>query len=129
MTSATHATRARPQPLVTGRSQGADRFPPPLTPAIIRPRCESGRVNDYMLERYVRKYLVRGRERFGYLTRRQDMVQDIVRELMPRMDVDSDGIVSMDDFLEWSRVHDLEGFVEDHASRAWDTARNCMDTM
>ena len=33
--------------------------------------CSSGRVNDYMLEKYVSKYLVRGREKAGYIARRR----------------------------------------------------------
>jgi len=75
--------------------------------------CSSGRINDYMLAKYVSKYLVRGRERSGYIARRQDMVSEIVSELMVEMDVDKDGVVSMDDFLAWSNAHSLEGFVED----------------
>ena len=43
--------------------------------------CESGRINDYMLERYVRKYLVKGRERYEASgTRRQDLVLEIVAQ-------------------------------------------------
>jgi len=76
--------------------------------------CESGRVNDYMLEKFVRKYLVRGRERSGYVARRQDMVKGIVVELMVAMDVDKDGVVSMEDFLSWSNVNNLEAFVEEY---------------
>jgi hypothetical protein len=76
--------------------------------------CSSGRVNDYMLEKYMSKYLVRGRERSGYIARRQDMVSEIVSKLMVAMDVDKDGIVSMDDFLSWSNRHSLEAFVEEY---------------
>ena len=79
--------------------------------------CSSGRINDYMLEKFVSKYLVRGRERSGYIARRQDMVADIVSELMVAMDVDKDGIVSMDDFLAWSNLHNLEAFVEEFYSQ------------
>ena len=75
--------------------------------------CESGQVNDYMLEKYVRKYLVRGRERFGTTKiRRQDLVGEIVIRAMASMDVDKDGKVSMEDFLTWSRANEVEGFVE-----------------
>ena len=63
--------------------------------------------------RYVRKYLVRGRERAGYTMRRQDMVKDIVASLMVSMDLDKDGIVSMDDFLAWSGSNLLETVVDD----------------
>jgi len=79
--------------------------------------CDSGRINDYMLEKYIRKYLVRGRERFGYVARRQDMVQGIVQEVMQAMDVDGDGIVSMDDFMQWSQVHNVETLVDDFATK------------
>jgi len=75
--------------------------------------CSSGRINDYMLEKYVSKYLVRGRERSGYIARRQDMVSDIVSKLMAVMDIDKDGVVSMDDFLAWSSKNSLEAFVEE----------------
>jgi len=75
--------------------------------------CSSGCINDYMLEKFVSKYLVRGRERSGYIARRQDMVVGIVSELMQAMDIDKDGIVSTDDFLAWSSKNSLEGFVEE----------------
>ena len=78
--------------------------------------CESGRVNDYMLERYVRKYLVRGRERHGYVVRRQDLVPEIVAKAMGDMDVDQDGKVSMDDFILWSRNNDVENMVDDYVA-------------
>ena len=60
--------------------------------------CSSGRINDYMLEKFVSKYIVRGRERSGYMARRQDMVADIVTELMVAMDIDQDGVVSWEEF-------------------------------
>ena len=76
--------------------------------------CSSGRINDYMLEKFVSKYVVRGRERSGWIARRQDMVAEIVTHLMVEMDVDKDGVVSMDDFQTWSNTNDLERFVEDY---------------
>ena len=75
--------------------------------------CRSGRINDYMLEKYVRKYLVRGREKSGYFARRQDIVDDIVQNLMGEMDVDQDGIVNLDDFMAWSATNKLETLVDD----------------
>jgi len=77
--------------------------------------CESGRINPHMLTKYVSKYLIRGREKFGYTVRRQDMVTDIVAEALAQMDVDQDGVVSMDDFLAWSSTHDLYTLVDDYA--------------
>ena len=45
--------------------------------------CESGVINDYMLEKYIRRYLVRGREKHEYtVSRRQDIVGGIVIEAM-----------------------------------------------
>ena len=67
-----------------------------------------------MVEKYIRKYLVRGRERSGHVTRRQDMVKDIVKIAMERMDVDSDGVVSLDDYMSWAMQHDLEALVNDY---------------
>ena len=52
--------------------------------------CESGRINPHMLTKYVSKYLIRGREKFGYTVRRQDMVTDIVAEALAQMDVDQE---------------------------------------
>jgi len=75
--------------------------------------CHSGRINDYMLDKYVRKYLVRGREK-GFATKRFDVVPEIVAELMSAMDIDADGIVSVDDFMTWSRTNKLETLVDDY---------------
>ena len=160
-------------------------------------RCESGRISPQMLEKFVRKHLVRGRETFGHtavLSRyargaadththpdadadtmgrvrvrvrvrvrakvrmldtdadtttgvrcmhaqappvetdfsrvaypfaycRQDMVGDVVRGVLKDLDGDGDGVVSLDDFLEWSRVHNLETLVDDYAAAAWEKAR------
>ena len=36
------------------------------------------------------------------------MVGDVVRGVLKDLDGDGDGVVSLDDFLEWSRVHNLE---------------------
>ena len=78
--------------------------------------CESGRVNDYMLEKYVRKYLVRGRERYGTVVKRQDLVGEIVAKAMSLMDMDQDGKVSMDDFMAWSRTNDVENVVDNYVA-------------
>jgi len=67
-----------------------------------------------MLLKFVRKYLVRGRERRAYTARRQDKVNDIVDKLIKEMDVDGDGTVLMDDFIAWSRVNNLESYVDDY---------------
>lgn len=34
-----------------------------------------------------------------------------------------DGVVSLDDFLEWSRVHNLETLVDDHTAAQWEKMR------
>ena len=67
--------------------------------------------------RYLRKYVVRGREKFGYVQRRQDSVKDIVKEAMGKMDIDGDGVVSEGDFMEWSRLHNIENLVDDWQMR------------
>ena len=88
--------------------------------------CESGRINDYMLEKYVRKYMVRGREK-GWLVhgnRRQDVVVQIVAKLMYEMDEDKDGIVSIDDFMAWSRKTAVEHVVDSTAALG-NTGRRC----
>ena len=51
---------------------------------------------------------------------RQDMVGDVVRGVLKDLDGDGDGVVSLDDFLEWSRVHNLETLVDDHATAQLD---------
>ena len=76
-----------------------------------------------MLEKFVRKHLVRGRETQEYTMRRQDMVKQIVVSVIKDLDLDGDGVVSLDDFLEWSRVHNLETLVDDYAAAAWEKAR------
>jgi len=76
-----------------------------------------------MLEKFVRKHLVRGREAQEYTMRRQDMVKQIVVSVIKDLDLDGDGVVSLDDFLEWSRVHNLETLVDDYAAAAWEKAR------
>ena len=40
------------------------------------------------------------------------MVGDVVASVLKDLDLDGDGVVSLDDFLEWSRVHNLETLVE-----------------
>merc|ERR1712204_83585 len=83
--------------------------------------CDSGRISPQMLEKFVRKHLVRGREAQEYTMRRQDMVKQIVVSVIK--DLDGDGVVSLDDFLEWSRVHNLETLVDDHAAAQLDQMR------
>merc|ERR1712204_65838 len=85
--------------------------------------CDSGRISPQMLEKFVRKHLVRGREAQEYTMRRQDMVKQIVVSVIKDLDLDGDGVVSLDDFLEWSRVHNLETLVDDYAAAAWEKAR------
>ena len=51
------------------------------------------------------------------------MVGDVVGSVLKDLDVDGDGVVSLDDFLEWSRVHNLETLVDDYAVAQWDKAR------
>ena len=48
------------------------------------------------------------------------MVGDVVGSVLKDLDVDGDGVVSLDDFLEWSRVHNLETLVDDYAAAQWD---------
>jgi len=74
--------------------------------------CGSGRINDYMLVKYMRKHMVRGREKFGYVKKRQEMVEQMVEVAMKVMDVDNDGKVSPADFAEWSRRNTIEGYLE-----------------
>jgi len=79
--------------------------------------CESGRINDYMLEKYVLHFLVRGREKGSPVTRREDLIKLIVQDTMPKMDVDGDGVVSMEDFMAWSNVNDVETLVDEFKAK------------
>ena len=88
--------------------------------------CESGQVNDYMLEKYVRKYLVRGREKRPLIVRRQDLVPEIVAKAMVAMDIDKDGRVSMEDFLSWARVENVENMVDDYVAQ-WEAEQGLQD--
>jgi len=79
--------------------------------------CSSGQINDYMLASYVRKYLLRGRERAaGKTGARKEMIADITKDLMLAMDLDKDGIVSIEDFMAWGRINNLESLVDDYAA-------------
>ena len=51
------------------------------------------------------------------------MVGDVVRGVLEDLDGDGDGVVSLDDFLEWSRVHNLETLVDDHTAAQWEKMR------
>lgn len=79
--------------------------------------CASGKINPWMLEKYVRKYMVRGREKFGYSARRQDLVDRIVQDALKSMDLDQDGHVTIDDFLAWSRINSVENLVDDYIAQ------------
>ena len=79
--------------------------------------CESGRINDYMLVEYVRKYLSRGKERPASSQPTKDLAEAIVAEAMVAMDKDTDGRVSFDDFVEWSRTNDVENMVDDFVAQ------------
>ena len=37
-----------------------------------------GKLDRYELERFVRKHMVRGREKYGWMARRQDVIHDLV---------------------------------------------------
>ena len=62
--------------------------------------------------RIPRVAVVRGREKFGYVKKRQEMVEQMVEVAMKVMDVDNDGKVSPADFAEWSRRNTIEGYLE-----------------
>lgn len=79
--------------------------------------CASGKINPWMLEKYVRKYMVRGREKFGYSARRQDLVDRIVQDALKSMDLDQDGHVTIDDFLAWNRINSVENLVDDYIAQ------------
>jgi len=62
------------------------------------------------VEKYVRKYLVRGRE--TYRTRNQDCVGPVVDRLMWELDVNEEGIVTWENFSEWNRRNNIQSILE-----------------
>ena len=58
------------------------------------------------IERYIRKYLVRGRE--DYAHRAQEAVGEAVDKLMNELDTNKDGLVSWTTFSEWNRHNSVE---------------------
>jgi len=74
--------------------------------------CGSGRVSPKMLEKFLRKHMVRGREKHGYVARRQDMVADVVEKTLNSMDRDADGTVSFEHFIEWDRINNIDTVVD-----------------
>jgi nucleoside-diphosphate-sugar epimerase len=72
----------------------------------------SGTLTRDELELFVRKYLVRGRERGGYVYRRQDAIGAMVDNAMAELDTNDDGIVSWQTFQEFSRTNSLERLVD-----------------
>ena len=75
--------------------------------------AETGRIDAKGLETYVRRYLVRGREKYEYVVRRQDLVTEFVEVALTSMDVDNDGTVDLEDFMQWSWNMDVESMFDD----------------
>ncbi len=78
----------------------------------------SGTLTRAELELFVRKYLVRGRERGGYVYRRQDAIGAMVDNAMIALDTNDDGIVSWRTFQEFSRSNSLEQLVDQWQEQA-----------
>ena len=75
---------------------------------------DTGRMSALELELYVRRFLVRGREAAGYVgERRQDLVMAFVEVALAAMDVDQDGMVSLEDFMIWSWNNNIESMFSD----------------
>jgi nucleoside-diphosphate-sugar epimerase len=77
---------------------------------------ESGNICVEELTRYVRKHLVRGREKAEYLLRRQDLVDPFVAVAFAEMDTDKDGLVCLNEFMQWSWNNDVESKLDDFIS-------------
>lgn len=78
----------------------------------------SGELTRAELEKFVRKYLVRGRERGGYTYRRQDAIGAMVDNAMAALDTNNDGIVSWRTFEEFSRSNSVEQLVDQWQEQA-----------
>jgi hypothetical protein len=97
-----------------------------------------GKLDRYELERFVRKHMVRGREKYGWMARRQDVIHDLVdkargpaprreracatraprAEHSPRaqalhdMDLDKNGKVDLREFQIWSLRNTMSTMVD-----------------
>jgi len=74
---------------------------------------ETGRIDAAALAKYVRKYLVTGRETQGFRITRHELVDKFVRKALPEMDADQDGRVTLDDFMKWSSKNSAEKRIQD----------------
>ena len=61
---------------------------------------------------------VRGRERGGYVYRRQDAIGAMVDNAMAELDTNDDGVVSWRTFEEFSRSNSLEQLVDQWQEQA-----------
>lgn len=78
----------------------------------------SKELTHYDVEKYVRKYLVQGREDFS--STRQEAVGEVVYKLMHQLDTNRDGLVSWATFSEWSRRNSVENVVYSVRSSMYD---------
>ena len=66
-------------------------------------------LNRDKLERYIRKYEVRGRE--SYKQTGQSAVNSLVDSLMEELDGDKDGVISWSTFSEWNRTNSFDQYI------------------
>ena len=59
------------------------------------------------VESFLRGHMVNGREKHGWVIRRQDIISELIDQVMGQMDRTGDGVVRMPDFEQWSKVHSL----------------------
>ena len=78
----------------------------------------NGQLTRAELEAFIRKYLVRGRERREYVYRREDAIGAMVENAMEQLDTNNDGIISWRTFQEFSRSNSLEQLVDQWQEQA-----------
>ena len=71
-----------------------------------------GALNRDEITRLVRKIMMLGRQDYGWVVRRDDMVDELVERAMANMDEDQDGLISIHDFQAWSKRNTVLGMVE-----------------
>lgn len=83
------------------------------------------------LEAYVRRYVrkfrtvrrVRGRERYGHVSRRSDVISGLIDKAMSEITtaggVEGGSHISFSSFRDWSRRNTIEGMADDYLKQAW----------
>ena len=90
-------------------------------------KSDGGALERSDLDRYLRGYTRKyryvkragGRERYGHISRRPDVINRLIDLAMAEMDHDNDGRIELPAYLEWTRRHTLEGMTDEYLNKNW----------